>query len=180
MDIYLYVDKKDSSPSYRSIMNNKIKRKSPELSSYSGIEIFQYLSYVYVKFLFLKTRKHLLVMGNQHDRILMKDQFMIQVIILKKKLILKCLVYLEPPVTSYSTPMNQQISKSSQNGNNDNSQRIRKSNWFFSSGASHRPERFTPSEVAAFVRGIDPSFDSLAARFLQEVFIRRNLKKQKS
>ncbi|CAF0716794.1 unnamed protein product [Adineta steineri] len=35
-------------------------------------------------------------------------------------------------------------------------------------GASHRPERFTPSEVAAFVRGIDPSFDSLAARFLQE------------
>jgi hypothetical protein len=85
MDIYLYVDKKDSSPSYRSIMNNKIKRKSPELSSYSGIEIFQYLSYVYVKLLFLKTRKHLLVMGNQHDRILMKDQFMIQVISLKKE-----------------------------------------------------------------------------------------------
>ncbi|CAF1623622.1 unnamed protein product [Adineta ricciae] len=36
------------------------------------------------------------------------------------------------------------------------------------SGGSRRPERFTPSEVAAFVRGIDPSFDSLAARFLQE------------
>ncbi|CAF4715824.1 unnamed protein product, partial [Rotaria sp. Silwood1] len=31
-----------------------------------------------------------------------------------------------------------------------------------------RPERFTPSDVAAFVRGIDPSFDSLASRFLQE------------
>jgi hypothetical protein len=76
--------------------------------------------------------------------------------------------------------MNQQISKSSQNGNNDNSERIRKSNWFVFSGASHRPERFTPSEVAAFVRGIDPSFDSLAARFLQEVFIRMNLKNKKS
>ncbi|CAF0839712.1 unnamed protein product, partial [Rotaria sordida] len=33
---------------------------------------------------------------------------------------------------------------------------------------SRRPERFTPSDVAAFVRGIDPSFDSLASRFLQE------------
>ncbi|UJR30004.1 hypothetical protein I4U23_017550 [Adineta vaga] len=35
-------------------------------------------------------------------------------------------------------------------------------------GGSRRPERYTPSEVAAFVRGIDPSFDSLATRFLQE------------
>jgi hypothetical protein len=36
---------------------------------------------------------------------------------------------------------------------------------------SHRLERFTPSDVARFVREIDPSFDSLASRFLQEVFI---------
>jgi len=36
---------------------------------------------------------------------------------------------------------------------------------------SHRPERFTPSDVARFVREIDPAFDSLASRFLQEVFI---------
>jgi len=50
----------------------------------------------------------------------------------------------------------------------------------FFPGGSHRPERFTPSEVAAFVRGIDPSFDSLAARFLQEVSIRMNLKNKKS
>ncbi len=91
MNIYLYIDKKDSSPLYRSIMNNKIKRKSPELNSYSGIEIFQYLCHLYVILLFLKTRKHLLVMGNQHDRILMKDQFMIQVIILKKKVNIKML-----------------------------------------------------------------------------------------
>ncbi|CAF3520013.1 unnamed protein product [Rotaria sp. Silwood1] len=33
---------------------------------------------------------------------------------------------------------------------------------------SRHYERFTPSEVASFVRGIDPSFDSLASRFLQE------------
>ena len=38
-------------------------------------------------------------------------------------------------------------------------------------GGSRRPERFTPSDVAAFVRGIDPSFDNLASRFLQEVGI---------
>jgi hypothetical protein len=38
-------------------------------------------------------------------------------------------------------------------------------------GISHRPERFTPNDVATFVRGIDPSFDSLASRFLQEVFL---------
>jgi hypothetical protein len=38
---------------------------------------------------------------------------------------------------------------------------------------SRRPERFTPSDVAAFIRGIDPSFDSLASRFLQEVFIEK-------
>jgi hypothetical protein len=37
--------------------------------------------------------------------------------------------------------------------------------------SSTRPERFSPSEVAAFVRGIDPSFDSLASRFLQEVYL---------
>ena len=36
-------------------------------------------------------------------------------------------------------------------------------------GAKRRPERYTPSEVADFVRRIDPSFDSLANRFLQEV-----------
>jgi hypothetical protein len=35
---------------------------------------------------------------------------------------------------------------------------------------SRRPERFTPNDVAKFVRAIDPSFDSLASRFLQEVF----------
>ncbi|CAF0921739.1 unnamed protein product [Adineta steineri] len=31
-----------------------------------------------------------------------------------------------------------------------------------------RPERYTPNDVAIFIRGIDPSFDSLATRFLQE------------
>ena len=41
-------------------------------------------------------------------------------------------------------------------------------------GGSRRPERFTPSDVAAFVRGIDPSFDNLASRFLQEVGIDRS------
>jgi hypothetical protein len=34
---------------------------------------------------------------------------------------------------------------------------------------SRRPERFSPVDVAAFVRGIDPAFESLASRFLQEV-----------
>ena len=36
-------------------------------------------------------------------------------------------------------------------------------------GASRRPERYSPSEVASFIREIDPSFDALANRFLQEV-----------
>lgn len=39
------------------------------------------------------------------------------------------------------------------------------------SSSSRRLERYTPNEVAKFIRGIDPSFDSLATRFLQEVFI---------
>lgn len=43
-----------------------------------------------------------------------------------------------------------------------------------------RPERFTPTEVADFIRRIDPSFDSLAARFLQEVSqTKRNLRGQR-
>jgi len=44
---------------------------------------------------------------------------------------------------------------------------------FLANITSRRPDRFTPSDVAAFIRGIDPSFDSLASRFLQEVFIEK-------
>jgi hypothetical protein len=40
-----------------------------------------------------------------------------------------------------------------------------------SDGIIRRPERFTPSDVAKFIRKIDPSFENLACRFLQEVFI---------
>ena len=42
-------------------------------------------------------------------------------------------------------------------------------------GSSRRPERYSPNEVASFIRGIDPSFDTLAARFLQEVFKNKSL-----
>ena len=37
LTIFFYTDKKDSSPSYRSISNNNTKRKSTELTSYPGI-----------------------------------------------------------------------------------------------------------------------------------------------
>lgn len=40
---------------------------------------------------------------------------------------------------------------------------------FSRAGLSRRPERYSPAEVAAFIRGIDSSFESLAERFLQEV-----------
>ena len=39
-----------------------------------------------------------------------------------------------------------------------------------SNGISYPPERYTPSDVARFVKKIDPSFQNLASRFLQEVF----------
>lgn len=46
MYIYLYIDKNNSSSSssYRSISDNKTKRKSLELLPYSGIEILECLS----------------------------------------------------------------------------------------------------------------------------------------
>lgn len=47
-------------------------------------------------------------------------------------------------------------------------------------GSSRRPERYSPNEVASFIRGIDPSFDTLAARFLQEVRARFSFEKNKS
>lgn len=39
-----------------------------------------------------------------------------------------------------------------------------------SNGLAYPPERYTPSDVAKFVKKIDPSFQNLASRFLQEVF----------
>ncbi|CAF1020071.1 unnamed protein product [Rotaria sordida] len=59
----------------------------------------------------------------------------------------------KPSSNTYSIPRNEQYSNSKPNPHGYESRHI---------------ERFTPSEVAAFVRGIDPSFDSLASRFLQE------------
>ncbi len=43
MYIYLCIDKKESSSSYRSISDNKTKRKNPDSTTYSGIEILQFL-----------------------------------------------------------------------------------------------------------------------------------------
>jgi hypothetical protein len=42
MTIYLSLDKKESSPTHRLSINNQTKRKSTELTSYSGISIIKY------------------------------------------------------------------------------------------------------------------------------------------
>lgn len=79
--------------------------------------------------------------------------------------------YLEPPLILNSIPTNP---KPILNGTKLNFQI--NINIIYFLGGSHRPERYTPNEVATFIRSIDPSFDSLASRFLQEVFLIKFLK----
>ncbi|CAF4026788.1 unnamed protein product [Rotaria sp. Silwood2] len=110
--------KEDSLQSYRSINNNKTKRKSTELASYP--ENITSIS------------------NGKVARSSSNERTVYDTI---------------SPLNTSSKAKNQQYSNSKSNQH---------------AHGSHHHERFTPSEVAAFVRNIDPSFDSLASRFLQE------------
>lgn len=117
LDSSVSPDKKDSSPLYRPLINEKTKRKSTEFLSQTENRSF--------------VNNGKVPRSNSSERSAHET---------KSAIPFRTSIDVKPSCTS-----------------------------IVSNGAGkRRPERFTPNEVADFVRNIDPTFDSLATRFLQE------------